>query len=760
MGELPRENEMAIRNREIDRTLRFLQLLTVGLGVVVLSIAAIRMWLSVTGHQGDTHATAALQSVVDIGRSLAEDVQRVTRPAILRGRLASTSPELIDAISRLDVPLMTDICNRMIKNSTEIDAIALFDARGKIVAVNSEFSDGTAIPVERVERVLDADFSNRQIIARCLNNEAKKEILEFQTNCDITPAFFDSSGLSVAHSIPVFDGKNVQIGLVSTRLRFERISSLIANRQIANGLGAAHFVTDAGAFFDEHLNRGDVPPIPKKDLGAITLPLANGNANQLTIEREDKIHVLNRVLNHNTIEGGGIQTLVTVPTKWANREAQLASLLSIGGISAFGTLLVVTSMVLRLLRMVHREKLAVQRLAVIAQKTTNAVICFDAEGHAVWVNEGFTQLTGYDLQDVSGCTMGQVIFSDKTDTQTRDLIRSKIANGIAFRIEILNRRKDGREYWGEAEFLPIRSETGEIKEYISIIRDVDPRWQAIREDGEPLAGDSHPAMIVLRTGKPIRGFVFGVHTPEGDNRWISVNSEPIRAPSGLITSVVTSFADITQSREQSQRLEVVVDAAKIGTWDWDIPTGKAIYSKHWAQMLGYELEEIEQHVSAWEKVLDPETFQQTWTTVQQHLAGEAGDYRNEMRLLRKDGTYAWVLAAGKIISRFADGTPRRMVGIHLDITESKTNQTQLKKLTERYAAATTGTSDGLWDWDCQTDECWYSDRFWTLLGYSPEGPFPSSKLESIYKHILAEDRASSWQAVRRNHKEGIEFDIK
>ncbi|MFN9417431.1 MAG: PAS domain S-box protein [Pirellula sp.] len=805
---------MAIRNREIDRTLRFLQLLTVGLGVVVLSIAAIRMWLSVTGHQGDTHATAALQSVVDIGRSLAEDVQRVTRPAILRGRLASTSPELIDAISRLDVPLMTDICNRMIKNSTEIDAIALFDARGKIVAVNSEFSDGTAIPVERVERVLDADFSNRQIIARCLNNEAKKEILEFQTNCDITPAFFDSSGLSVAHSIPVFDGKNVQIGLVSTRLRFERISSLIANRQIANGLGAAHFVTDAGAFFDEHLNRGDVPPIPKKDLGAITLPLANGNANQLTIEREDKIHVLNRVLNHNTIEGGGIQTLVTVPTKWANREAQLASLLSIGGISAFGTLLVVTSMVLRLLRMVHREKLAVQRLAVIAQKTTNAVICFDAEGHAVWVNEGFTQLTGYDLQDVSGCTMGQVIFSDKTDTQTRDLIRSKIANGIAFRIEILNRRKDGREYWGEAEFLPIRSETGEIKEYISIIRDVteeklerqrlqtvfaavtegivvqntageivecnvaaerilgltsdqmrgrtsmDPRWQAIREDGEPLAGDSHPAMIVLRTGKPIRGFVFGVHTPEGDNRWISVNSEPIRAPSGLITSVVTSFADITQSREQSQRLEVVVDAAKIGTWDWDIPTGKAIYSKHWAQMLGYELEEIEQHVSAWEKVLDPETFQQTWTTVQQHLAGEAGDYRNEMRLLRKDGTYAWVLAAGKIISRFADGTPRRMVGIHLDITESKTNQTQLKKLTERYAAATTGTSDGLWDWDCQTDECWYSDRFWTLLGYSPEGPFPSSKLESIYKHILAEDRASIWQAVRRNHKEGIEFDIK
>jgi PAS domain S-box-containing protein len=266
-------------------------------------------------------------------------------------------------------------------------------------------------------------------------------------------------------------------------------------------------------------------------------------------------------------------------------------------------------------------------------------------------------------------------------------------------------------------------------------------------------------MIVLRTGKPIRGFVFGVHTPEGDNRWISVNAEPIRDPSGLITSVVTSFADITQSREQSQRLEVVVDAAKIGTWDWDIPSGKVIYSNHWAQMLGYELDEIEQHVSAWEKVLDPETYQQTWTIVQQHLAGDLGSYRNELRLLRKDGTYAWVLATGKIISRSADGTPRRMVGIHLDITESRNNQTQLKMLTERYAAATSGTSDGLWDWDCQTDDCWFSDRFWTLLGYPSDGPFPPPKLGSIDEHIMAEDRPAIWKAVRRNHQEGIEFDI-
>jgi PAS domain S-box-containing protein len=499
-------------------------------------------------------------------------------------------------------------------------------------------------------------------------------------------------------------------------------------------------------------------------------------------------------------------------SEWVNREARLASLLSDGGMAAFGILLLFTAMVLRMLIVARREKFAIQRLAVIAQRTTNAVICFDAEGNVVWVNEGFTQLTGYELREVAGFTVEQVIFSDTTETHTREWIRSKIDDGISFRTEILNRRKDGREYWGEAEFQPIRSDAGEIKEYISIIRDVteekierqrlqsvfaavtegiivqniageiiecnvaaerilgltsdqmrgrtsmDPRWQAIQEDGEVLPGDSHPAMIALRTGKPIRGFVFGVHTPEGDNRWISVNAEPIRDPSGLITSVVTSFTDITQSREQSQRLEVVVDAAKIGTWDWDIPTGKAIYSNHWAQMLGYELEEIEPHVSAWEKVLDPETYLHTWSMVQRHLSGDLGDYRNELRLLRKNGTYAWVLAAGKIISRLADGTPKRMVGIHLDITESKRNETQLNELTDRYHAVTAGTSDGLWDWDCQTDFCWYSDRFWTLLGYPESGPFPAPMFNSFSDRMHPDDSAATRDAIRQNQIAGIEYD--
>ena len=50
---------------------------------------------------------------------------------------------------------------------------------------------------------------------------------------------------------------------------------------------------------------------------------------------------------------------------------------------------------------------------------------------------------------------------------------------------------------------------------------LDPGWRAIRENGAPLRGEDHPAMVTLRTGQPLSGVVMGVETPEGDKRWIA-----------------------------------------------------------------------------------------------------------------------------------------------------------------------------------------------------------------------------------------------
>ncbi|MEW6258581.1 MAG: chemotaxis protein CheB [Thermodesulfobacteriota bacterium] len=76
---------------------------------------------------------------------------------------------------------------------------------------------------------------------------------------------------------------------------------------------------------------------------------------------------------------------------------------------------------------------------------------------------------------------------------------------------------------------------------------MDPRWQAIREDGTPLPGQDHPAMVSLRTGKPVLGFIMGVYSPKFDGRrWILVNATPeFRTGESRPYQVYATIEDVT-----------------------------------------------------------------------------------------------------------------------------------------------------------------------------------------------------------------------
>jgi len=81
----------------------------------------------------------------------------------------------------------------------------------------------------------------------------------------------------------------------------------------------------------------------------------------------------------------------------------------------------------------------------------------------------------------------------------------------------------------------------------------DPRWGAIHEDGTPFADEKLPAIVALRTGRPSFNVVLGVHKPNGDLRWISINSQPIfGADEKTVSGVVASFTDITDRRQSEE----------------------------------------------------------------------------------------------------------------------------------------------------------------------------------------------------------------
>ncbi len=79
---------------------------------------------------------------------------------------------------------------------------------------------------------------------------------------------------------------------------------------------------------------------------------------------------------------------------------------------------------------------------------------------------------------------------------------------------------------------------------------VDPSWHCVHADGSPFPGATHPSMVTLRTGKPSRNGLMGIHKPSGELTWVSINVEPLANQSS--TSIVTTFREITEQRASEE----------------------------------------------------------------------------------------------------------------------------------------------------------------------------------------------------------------
>lgn len=116
-----------------------------------------------------------------------------------------------------------------------------------------------------------------------------------------------------------------------------------------------------------------------------------------------------------------------------------------------------------------------RKLALVAARTDNAVVVTDAEGRIEWVNEGFSRMTGWSLEEVLGKTPGSFLQGEATDPETVNYMRQELAGGRAFVAEVVNYHKTGRPYWISIEVQPIHAPDGSLTNYMAIESDVTQR---------------------------------------------------------------------------------------------------------------------------------------------------------------------------------------------------------------------------------------------------------------------------------------------
>lgn len=152
-------------------------------------------------------------------------------------------------------------------------------------------------------------------------------------------------------------------------------------------------------------------------------------------------------------------------------------------------------------------------------------------------------------------------------------------------------------------------------------------------------------------------------------------------------SVVLSDAEIAlhlrheaELEEAKSKLDLALEGASLGFWDWNVLTSDVIYSDRWQTMLGYQPGELTGRFETFAGLVHPEDIERVTALVNDYFAGKTKEYAIEMRMKRKDGGYHWVLASGRIFERTADGKPARMVGIHVDIDARKQAERERERL--------------------------------------------------------------------------------
>lgn len=169
----------------------------------------------------------------------------------------------------------------------------------------------------------------------------------------------------------------------------------------------------------------------------------------------------------------------------------------------------------------------------------------------------------------------------------------------------------------------------------------------------------------------------------GENFWVDVSLK--RTTIGGEDRVIAVVRDISKRKkaeeaikEFSNRLQTIIEAVNIGTWEWNIQTGEVVVNDMWASLLGYSLQELSPiSLQTWEVLTHPEDLQKSYELLQKHFDGTLPQYECEIRMKHKNGRWVWILDKGKVVSWSSDGKPLMMYGTHTDITNLKEAQKAL-----------------------------------------------------------------------------------
>ena len=380
-----------------------------------------------------------------------------------------------------------------------------------------------------------------------------------------------------------------------------------------------------------------------------------------------------------------------------------------------------------------RQSAELQRLALVAERTSNWVAVVDRERRVLWCNDAFLRGRGRTREQVLGQHSALLRVNEYNEAEEMARLLAELDMGLPVRVELMHRGRDGQEVWLDVDYQPIHDTMGFLQGYTIVasditdgknqrvrmrtlldalpvgvvLQDIDGKVMesnaaaaemlglpssdltgreglaregiAVRDDLSPFPADERPSVRTLRTGQGLRGVSIGLMMPDGALRWLLVNTQPLRDAAGHMTGVVSSTVDVTQQRDQQQLLTLAIESASLGVWHWDIPSGKMDVNDRLYALFGYAPGELVLNSDIFYSLIHADDREGWQWAIRTNLRDSHQPLHWEVRLRHGSGRWMWTLFSGTVVARDGNGRALRMAGICYDINAQKELEEQLRQ---------------------------------------------------------------------------------
>lgn len=184
--------------------------------------------------------------------------------------------------------------------------------------------------------------------------------------------------------------------------------------------------------------------------------------------------------------------------------------------------------------------------------------------------------------------------------------------------------------------------------------------------------------------------VYEFYSEQGEKKFVRSVGRPVCDESGTVVKLVGTFQDVTTFKEKELEaqsmanvLDLALEGAQLGVWDWYLDTNNVNFDRRWAEMLGLDHKEIEMSLSTWESRVHPDDLARVYEDIKKYMDGETDTYENIHRMKHAEGYWVYILDKGRFSNFDENGKPIQFTGTHLDITASERYRKKLSLFFEK-----------------------------------------------------------------------------